>query len=62
MNYPVKVIIKMMPSTKAPYIILDESQRVEGSIQITSCKKVHQVKQVALLNVHPSCSQEGWNV
>ncbi len=60
MNLAIKVIIEMMPPTKAPYIILDESQEVEGSIQIT-CKKVHQVKQVTF-NVHFFCSQEGWNV
>ncbi len=51
----------MMPPTKAPYIILDESQGVEGSIQIT-CKNVHHVKQVTLHNVHFFCSQEGWNI
>jgi hypothetical protein len=60
MNHAIKVILKMMLATKASYIILDESQRVEGSIQITPCKKVHQAKQVDLLNVHPFCSQEGW--
>jgi len=60
-NLVIKVIIEMMPPTKAPYIILDESQGVEGSIQIT-CKNVHHVKQVTLHNVHFFCSQEGWNI
>lgn len=62
MNHAFKVILEMMPPTKAPYIILDESQKVEGSIQITPCKKVHQSKQVALLNIRPFCSQEIWNI
>jgi hypothetical protein len=58
-DHAIKVIIKMMPPTKAPYIMLDESQGIEGSIQITPCKKVHQATQVALLSVHPFRSQEG---
>jgi hypothetical protein len=52
---------RWLPPTKALNIILDEWQGVEGSIQITR-KKIHQAKQVTLLNVHFSYSQKGWNV